>query len=89
MSLQGCCKKSFKSYISRARFLRTGRQQKHSCFHEGQKERAADIGYSDFSKSFNMVYHNTDIDRLMKFGQHKQTLRWIEDRTCWDQRIAA
>lgn len=78
MSLQGCSIKSLKSHITWVRFLRTGRQQKHSCFQEGQKERAADIVYFDFSKTFNTVFHNTNTDRLMKFGQHKQTLRWIE-----------
>lgn len=90
MSLQDCFKKSLKNHGSWERFRRTGRQQRHSCFQEGQKEKAADIVYFDFSKAFSTVSHNICIDKLMKFGQHKQTVRWIEDwLNCWDQRIAA
>ena len=57
------------------------------------KEKTSDFVYFvyfDFSKAFNTDSHNICIDKLMKFGQHKPTVGWIEDwLNCWVQRVAA
>ncbi|GAB0204001.1 mitochondrial enolase superfamily member 1 [Grus japonensis] len=40
---------------------------------------AVDIEYLDFRKAFDTVSHKILIEKLMKYGLDKQTVRWIEN----------
>lgn len=41
-------------------------------------ERTVDIVYLDFKKLFDTVSHTDLINKLMKYGLDRQTVRWIQ-----------
>ena len=47
-----------------------------------------EVVYLDLIKAFDMVSHNILIDKLMKYGLDKWTIRWTENwLTSWAQRV--
>ncbi|KAK4825167.1 hypothetical protein QYF61_024556 [Mycteria americana] len=50
--------------------------------------RALEVVYLDFSKAFNTVCYKILIEKLMKYGLDKWTVRWIENwLNCWAQKV--
>lgn len=44
------------------------------------REELLTIGYLDFGKTFDAVSPKIPIEKFMKYGLYKQTVKWIKNR---------